>query len=170
VPRSDHGRSEAAGPAPVLKTDNTPRVRDRYVSLSTSGYARALATRTEARICRPNVPANDRTCPPFPPQNFHGKEGVDGSSPSEWFSQKPCKWAYSVACFDENCSLRGYETGTFWDWRTTAGTGGVSRHSLKRARDTRPRPLTRKAPAKKPSALPAPTRRVRSGDRQPEAA
>jgi hypothetical protein len=27
--------------------------------------------------------ANARPCPPVPPLNLHGKEGVDGSSPSE---------------------------------------------------------------------------------------
>jgi hypothetical protein len=29
------------------------------------------------------VLANDRACTPLPPLNFHGKEGIDGSSPSE---------------------------------------------------------------------------------------
>jgi hypothetical protein len=34
------------------------------------------------------VLANDRTCTPLPPQNLNGKEGVDGSSPSEGSLQK----------------------------------------------------------------------------------
>jgi len=53
------------------------------MSESTPGHARALATHYERPICRTNVSANDRACTPLPPQNFHGKEGVDGSSPSE---------------------------------------------------------------------------------------
>jgi hypothetical protein len=32
------------------------------------------------------VLADDRACTPLPPQNLHGKEGVDGSSPSEGLS------------------------------------------------------------------------------------
>jgi hypothetical protein len=35
------------------------------------------------------VAANDQACTPLPPQNFHGKEGVDGSSPSEGFDEVP---------------------------------------------------------------------------------
>jgi hypothetical protein len=73
----------------VLKTDNTPRVRDGYISESTRGHARALPTHRERLICRTNVPANARACTPLPPLDFHGKEGVDGSSPSEGlFSKK----------------------------------------------------------------------------------
>jgi hypothetical protein len=34
-------------------------------------------------ICRTKVVASDRACTRLPPQNLHGKEGVDGSSPSE---------------------------------------------------------------------------------------
>ena len=33
--------------------------------------------------------ANALACPLLPPQNLHGKEGVDGSSPSEGFSLLP---------------------------------------------------------------------------------
>jgi hypothetical protein len=35
------------------------------------------------RPCGELVPASARPCPPVPRLNFHGKEGVDGSSPSE---------------------------------------------------------------------------------------
>ena len=31
--------------------------------------------------------ASARPCPPVPPRNLHGKEGVDGSSPSEGFTK-----------------------------------------------------------------------------------
>jgi len=34
-------------------------------------------------MCRTNVLANDQQCTRFPPLDLHGKEGVDGSSPSE---------------------------------------------------------------------------------------
>jgi hypothetical protein len=40
-------------------------------------------------ICRRIVPAGARPCPPIPPLNLHGKEGVDGSSPSEGSAKAP---------------------------------------------------------------------------------
>src|SRR5262249_39687479 len=67
----------------VSRTDSGPGVRDGYVTPSTSGHPRALATRAEGPVCRTNVSASARACTPLPPQNLHGKEGVDGSSPSE---------------------------------------------------------------------------------------
>src|SRR6266498_3167073 len=70
-------------PLPVLQVDNEPRVRDGYISLDTRGHARTLKTQREVSVCRENVIASARPCTPVPPQNLHGKEGVDGSSPSE---------------------------------------------------------------------------------------
>ena len=73
-----------------FRTDNAPRVRDGYIK---RGHARARAARgtsLKAPICRENVIANARRCPPVPPLNLHGKQGVDGSSPSEGL-EKPCK-------------------------------------------------------------------------------
>jgi hypothetical protein len=63
--------------APVLRTGNTPRVRDGYISQSTRGHAWTLPTRREALICRTNVPENDRACTRLPPLNLHGKEEVN---------------------------------------------------------------------------------------------
>src|SRR5580765_1821482 len=71
----------------VLRTDNTARVRDGYARTSTNDHARARWTRPEPLFSRTNVLANDRACTPLPPQNLHGKEGVDGSSPSESFGK-----------------------------------------------------------------------------------
>ena len=66
--------------------------------------------------------ASARPCTPVPPLNLHGKEGVDGSSPSERaFAQKPCKWAYNVVCGGEISTLRGYETGTLLGLADTRG-------------------------------------------------
>jgi hypothetical protein len=69
----------------VLRTDNKPRVRDGYISKSTLGHARAMPTHHELPACRTNVLVNARACTRVPPQSLHGKEGVDGSSPSEGF-------------------------------------------------------------------------------------
>src|SRR5205809_2567585 len=40
-------------------------------------------------ICRRNCVADDRACTRVPLQNLHGKEGVDGSSPSEGSAKAP---------------------------------------------------------------------------------
>ena len=71
-----------------MQSDNAPRVPDGYNSESARGHGRTLATRGEGRICRTNAPARDRACTPVPPPDLHGKEGVDGSSPSEGFDIK----------------------------------------------------------------------------------
>src|SRR5829696_5188574 len=106
------------------RTDNEPRVRDGYASLGTCGHARALATQAE-EICRTNLPARDRTCTPLPPQNFHGKEGVGGSS-------RPG-------------GLTTCKTATFHDYRAPLDQGGGSRiESLETRRlpaKSRSRPL-----------------------------
>jgi hypothetical protein len=77
----------------VSKTDNMSRVRDGYTSESTAGHARALATHGQPRTCRTNVAATDRACKQLPPPNLHGKEGVNGSSPSEGFEKIPANEA-----------------------------------------------------------------------------
>jgi len=74
-------QSHLCSPFSVVRTDNAPRVRDGYIRLGTRGHARTLKTRLEAAICRKNVIASARPC--------NGKEGVDGSSPSEGFSFLP---------------------------------------------------------------------------------
>jgi hypothetical protein len=67
----------------VLQIDNARRVRDGYISESTCGHSRTPATGPEGLVCRTNVPALAHACTRLPPLDFHGKEGVDGSSPSE---------------------------------------------------------------------------------------
>src|SRR5262245_1423809 len=74
-----------------------------------------------------------------------GKEGWFESA--RGLPEKPCTWAYSVACDGEISGLRGYETGTVWDWRARAGTRDVSRRSVGRGRDSRSRPPGRNVPA-----------------------
>jgi hypothetical protein len=87
VPRDwrDPRRTQARCGAPlsVPQIDNEPRVRDGYIRLGTRGHARTLKTRREGANCRKNMAASARRCTSVPPGNLHGKEGVDGSSPSE---------------------------------------------------------------------------------------
>ena len=77
----------------LFRIGNVARVRGGYASETTVGHARALPTHPYRQICRTNVSANDRACTRLPPQNLHGKEGVDGSSPSEGFGKKPANGA-----------------------------------------------------------------------------
>src|SRR5918996_3279086 len=83
----DRTQASPRPPFSVARTDNVPRVRDGYTSRSTPGHARTLAAHRQRPICRTNVTANDRACTRVPPLDFHGKEGVDGSSPSEGFTK-----------------------------------------------------------------------------------
>ena len=80
---SERGGNQTGGMLSVSRIDNSTRVRDGYISESSCGHARALPTHYERPICRTNMAADARACTRVPPQNLHGKEGVDGSSPSE---------------------------------------------------------------------------------------
>jgi hypothetical protein len=55
------------------------------------------------------VIASARPCPPVPPHNLHGKEGVDGSSPSEGFAKAPEIGAFS---FGSICTYSSVQ----WGW------------------------------------------------------
>ena len=94
---------------PVFHLDNAARVRDGYIRSSTRGHTRARPTRPEGSFCRRNVIASARSCPPVPPLNLHGKEGVDGSSPSEGSIsvRKPCKSPSSVVWLETVDHLLG---------------------------------------------------------------
>src|SRR6266542_4427754 len=75
-------------------------------------HARARAdtrTRRAGPICRKNVIARARPCPPVPPLNLHGKEGVDGSSPSEGSAKVP-----QIGAPPYVFSRRGGPSGPVW--------------------------------------------------------
>jgi hypothetical protein len=71
-------------------------------------HTRTLATTrdvTQSEICRNNMYGDARPCTPVPPRNLHGKEGVDGSSPSEGLFFHPrsrCKRRLSC-CRNGHC-------------------------------------------------------------------
>jgi len=73
LPRSRCGLA-ALGLLPVWQADNTTRVRDGYVKLV---HARARQAHLEGSICRKNMTASALPCPPVPPLNLHGKDGLD---------------------------------------------------------------------------------------------
>jgi hypothetical protein len=67
--------------------------------------------------------------------------------------------AVCVASDGEIGILRGYEAGTFWDWRALAGTRDAARHSLSVLETFDPDQSPDKAPANGRLGLPALARR-----------
>jgi len=126
------GRVPTLSPVACLQADNEPRVRHGYISLGTREHARVRPTRLKSSICRENMIAGARACPPLPCVNLHGKEGIDGSSPSEGSAQ-----ALQIGIFvvfpDAAPAARGYETGTFWTRGALAGTRDPTRPPSRRA-------------------------------------
>jgi hypothetical protein len=87
----------------------------RIFSSDTHWQARVRSRRRILPTCGAFVPARTHPCPRFPRLFQDGKEGVDGSSPSEGLKKNPAKWPWCVARNGEISVRRGYETGTFWD-------------------------------------------------------
>jgi hypothetical protein len=56
--------------------------------------------------------------------------------------------AFCVACAGEIATLRGYETGTFWDWRALAGARATSRDIAWNALEERDRATNSKGSCK----------------------
>jgi hypothetical protein len=57
----------------------------------TRDASRRIRTAGNGLISRQNRVASDRACTRVTPGNLHGKEGVDGSSPSEGLHKAPAK-------------------------------------------------------------------------------
>jgi hypothetical protein len=70
----------------------------------TRDVPRRIRSSLIAPICRRNRAADDRACTRVTPGNLHGKEGVDGSSPSEGSAKAPETGAFSLrsACSASN--------------------------------------------------------------------
>jgi hypothetical protein len=137
----------------VWRTGNATRVRDGYTRLSTNGHARALPTLCQQLICRTNVLADDRACPRLPPQNLHGKEGVDGSSPSEGLQLNPANGHFMlpvVANLRVFAGTRRVHFGTDGHVRARATSRGTARN----VRETLNCVRAKEAPANKPLSLP----------------
>jgi hypothetical protein len=153
-------RTNAGGSRLRCKSRNSARVRLRPLEHGAHGWRTLLAYRSRATSSV--APALGRTGQRIEyPLHIHLMRSTSmvrrGSTVR--VRQRVCIKAlqmrfFCVACDGEISTLRGYETGTFWDWRALAGTRDVSRHSLERARDTRSRPLTRKVPATRALLLP----------------
>jgi hypothetical protein len=132
--------------------DNKARTHNGHIRNDTRDVLRRIPDSSNGPICRRNCVASDRACPRVTLPNFHGKEGVDGSSPSEGLYKSPANGIVRCLLWRDFGTSRvrdGYILGL-------AGTRGrdISRRSVGRARGSRSRPLARKVPATRALVLP----------------
>jgi len=78
-------RRVARGTCSVVDVVNSTRTQNGHIRNDTRDVPRRISSAYNIAICRRNGVASDRACTRLPLPNFHGKEGVDGSSPSEGF-------------------------------------------------------------------------------------
>src|SRR4029453_3717392 len=84
-----HGHGPTSHPRPsarlvgVAQTSNAPRTQNGHIRNDTRDASRRISRRSNGSICGRNGAGDDRACTRVTLSNFHGKEGVDGSSPSE---------------------------------------------------------------------------------------
>src|SRR6266545_6941050 len=69
--------------------DDSTRTQNGHIRNDTRDVSRRIVRRRIRLICRKNYVASDRTCTRVTPRNLHGKEGGDGSSPSEGLKKSP---------------------------------------------------------------------------------
>jgi hypothetical protein len=91
TPYDDEGRGHA-----VVQTDDSPRTQNGHIRNDTRDVSRRIPDAWIGAICRRNCVASDRACTRVTLPNFHGKEGVDGSSPSEGSAKAAEIAAFSV--------------------------------------------------------------------------
>ena len=93
----------------VARTDNEPRTQNGHIRNDTRDASRRIPKPSLSVICRQNRVADDRACTHVTLRNLHGKEGVDGSSPSEGFANALHVGAFS---FRPTCS----SSNVRWVW------------------------------------------------------
>src|SRR6266540_1488686 len=113
-------RRVARGTCSVVDVVNSTRTQNGHIRNDTRDVPRRISSAYNIAICRRNGVASDRACTRLPLQNFHGKEGVDGSSPSEGLSKSPANGHIVLPAM----ARFGFFAGTR---RVHFGTGGHSR-------------------------------------------
>jgi hypothetical protein len=81
----------------VVLLGTTARTQNGHITNDTRDVSRRNVPACNHAICSRKCVARDRACTHVTPQNLHGKEGVDGSSPSEDLDKVPANWHFSVA-------------------------------------------------------------------------
>ncbi len=83
--------------APVVHMDAGSCERGANIGASTRVHTRVTPLRQIPSVCGAFVAAETRPCPQFPALAQDGKEGVDGSSPSEGFAEFPAKQLFGLS-------------------------------------------------------------------------
>jgi len=73
----------------VASVDSSARTQNGHIRNDTPDASRRILGGSVGPICRENRVARDRACTCVTLRNLHGKEGVDGSSPSEGSAKAP---------------------------------------------------------------------------------
>src|SRR6266508_3617577 len=89
--------------------DIQSRTQNGHIRNDTRVVSRRIFTACNRPICRRKCVASDRACTRVTLPNLHGKEGVDGSSPSEGSAKAPQKGAF---CFSKSCRI----SNMWWVW------------------------------------------------------
>ena len=112
--RRGAGRRTARGKPnhPVARTDDATRTQNGHIRNDTRDIPRRISSVPTRPICRRNCVASDRACTRVTPQNFHGKEGVDGSSPSEGLVEVPGNRHFVVVYLTNTKTHSGHIWGT----------------------------------------------------------
>jgi hypothetical protein len=86
----------------VVEAVNSARTQNGHIRNDTRDVSRHTSTDPNGPICRKKCVPSDPACTGVTPRNFHGKEGVDGSSPSEGSLRrtKSLQMGFSVAAAD----------------------------------------------------------------------
>jgi hypothetical protein len=98
----------------VVALDTRPRTQNGHIRNDTRDVSRRIRSAWIGLICRRNCAASDRACTRVTRLILHGKEGVDGSSPSEGSAKAPEIGAFS---FRSICSASNVR----WVWSPSWG-------------------------------------------------
>jgi hypothetical protein len=96
----------------VVSVGSRTRTQNGHIRNDTRDASRRIFRGRIRPICRENYVASDRACTRVTLRNLHGKEGVDGSSPSEGFDKVPANWHLIVVCSLNARTHSGHIRGT----------------------------------------------------------
>ena len=82
----------------VALSDDETRTQNGHIRNDTRDISRRITAWPDGPICRRKRVASDRGCTRVTRGNLHGKEGVDGSSPSEGSLKRPANGLF--CCLD----------------------------------------------------------------------
>ena len=106
----------------VVRTDNKPRTQNGHIRNNTRDVLRRISGPSNGAICRRMCVASDRSCTRVTARNLHGKEGVDGSSPSEGSAKAPQVGAFSFRWTCSSSNVR-WVWRPLWSRQVETGTG-----------------------------------------------